>query len=495
MWNGGLVNNAQTELRVTTGNTITWNNQTLQGIGTFTKSGSGKLSLPGMNTFSGGTEVVEGTLEITQSSADNGGFTSIGTGPVTIRSGGTLLSSGHWTTGNEWNNGAVGKITIDQGGTWHITAVGGTIRNGLELRGGQITSTGQANADWGFLQVKSEITATGSQPSTIAVDTALSGPCSISVGAGSRLAFSGNIHNQISTTGALTQSGPGTLVLSGTNTFTGTMTAAAGTVIIDGSLGSSAIASAGATLGGSGTIAGAVNIAAGASLAPGDNGPGTVTAASAAISGELAIEVDGASADRLNVTGNLDITNATLALSGAPAAPEIIIASFGSLTGSAFATVTGLPSGYAVTYDLTAKQIKLAALSTGFAGWIGTAGVANPAAAADPDFDGIPNVIEYILGGDPSQSDSSLAPKVSTVSDSLVFTFNRSDSSETSDITLVVEVGTTLATWPETITVGATSSPGVQIQENEASPDRITVTVPNGGAASKFARLRVLVNP
>ena len=34
MWNGGLVNNAQTELRVSTGNTITWNNQTLQGSGT-----------------------------------------------------------------------------------------------------------------------------------------------------------------------------------------------------------------------------------------------------------------------------------------------------------------------------------------------------------------------------------------------------------------------------------------------------------------------------
>ena len=498
MWVGGLVNNALTELRVTSGNTITWNNQTLQGSGTFTKSGSGKLSLPGMNTFSGGIEVADGTLEITQASADNGGFTSIGSGPVNVRSGGTLLSSGNWTTGNEWNNGAVGKITIDQGGTWNITGVGGTIRNGLELRGGQITSIGQANADWGVLHVKSEITATGGQTSTIAVDTALSGSRSISVAAGSRLAFSGKIHNQISTTGALTQTGPGTLVLSGTNTFTGAMTAAAGTVIIDGSLASSANAAAGATLGGSGTIAGAVSIAAGASLAPGDNGTGTLTAASATINGTLAIQLAGSSTDRLNVTGNLNISTATLVLSGSATAPEYVIASFGSLTGAAFSAVTGLPSGYAVNYDLAAKQIKLTALSTGFAGWIGPFGVANPAAAADPDFDGIPNVIEYILGGNPSQPDSTIGPKTAVNGANLVFTFDRADSSETSDITLVVEAGATLGTWPESFTIGAstaTSSPGVEILENGSSPDRITVTIPQGGVSAKFARLRVTISP
>ena len=450
------------------------------------------------STYTGGTEVVGGTLDISQPSADNGGFTSIGSGPVNIRSGGTLLSSGNWTTGNEWNNGAVGKITIDQGGAWHITGVGGTVRNGLELRGGQITSNGQANADWGVLHLKSEITASGGQTSTIAVDTALSGSRSVSVDAGSRLVISGNIHNQISTTGSLTQTGPGTLALSGTNTFTGALTASSGTVIIDGSLGSSATAAAGATLGGSGTIGGAVSIAPGASLAPGDNGTGTLTAASATINGTLAIELDGSSADRLNATGNLNITDATLALTGTPTAPEVVIASFGSLTGSAFATVTGLPSGYQVTYDLTGKQIKLTALATGFAGWIDHFPVSNPAADADPDFDGISNALEYVLGGDPSQPGSNIAPTTSTSGGNLVFTFQRVDASETADITLVVEAGTILGAWPEVFTIGAndlSSSPGVSIQENAAAPDTVTVTIPMNGASARFARLRAVVSP
>ena len=61
-----------------------------------------------------------------------------------------------------------------------------------------------------------------------------------------------------------------------------------------------------------------------------------LTVASATINGTLAIELAGSSADRLNVTGNLDITNATLALTGTPTAPEYVIASFGTVTGSRF---------------------------------------------------------------------------------------------------------------------------------------------------------------
>ena len=212
------------------------------------------------------------------------------------------------------------------------------------------------------------------------------------------------------------------------------------------------------------------------------------------INGTLAIELDGSTADRLNVTGNLNITNATLALTGTPTGPELIIANFGSLTGAAFATITGLPSGYQVTYDLTNKQIKLTALGTGFAGWIGPFGVSNPAANADPDIDGIPNALEYVLGGDPSQPGSNIAPTVTTSDGNLVFTFQRVDASETSDISLVVEAGSDLATWPETYVVSpGTPSAGVSIQENGTAPDTITVTIPQNTA--KFARLRVVVAP
>jgi autotransporter-associated beta strand protein len=259
---------------VITANANSTISSTLNGSSGLTKSGLGKLSLPGINTYGGSTEVAAGTLEITQPSADNGGFTSIGSGPVNIRSGGTLLSSGNWATGNDWNTGAVGKITIDQGGTWHITAIGGTVRNGLELRGGQVTSAGQANADWGVLHLKSEISATSGQSSTIAVDTALSGSRSVFVDAASTLFFSGKIHNQIATTGALAKTGTGTLILSGANTYTGSTAIDAGKLILSGSL----------------------------------NNTSTVTIASGA-----ELEISGS----LSASGNI-VNNGTMILTGAP---------------------------------------------------------------------------------------------------------------------------------------------------------------------------------
>jgi len=80
----------------------------------------------------------------------------------------------------------------------------------------------------------------------------------------------------------------------------------------------------------------------------------------------------------------------------------------------------------------------------------------------------------------------------------LVFTFNRADSSETSDVVVTVEVGSTLDAFPTNYIIGTntgTSSPGVTVAENDGAPDTITVTVPKGTDARKFARLNVTVVP
>ena len=286
------------------------------------------------------------------------------------------------------------------------------------------------------------------------------------------------------------------MILSAANTYTGPTSVNEGTLRVNGSTAAASALSVAstATLGGSGTVSGAITVDSGGTLAPG-NSVGTLTAGSAAINGTLAIELDGGSADRLNVTGNLNITNATLALSGTPTAPELILAGFGSLTGSAFSHVTGMPNGYQVTYDLTNQQIKLSALGTGFAGWIGPFGVSNPAADADPDFDGIPNAIEYILGGDPSQPGSSIAPTITTSGGNLVFTFQRVDPRNRRTSASSSKRAPTLATWPDTYTIGATAlhQSGVTIQENGSAPDTITVTIPQ--TTAKFARLRAVVIP
>ena len=140
---------------------------------------------------------------------------------------------------------------------------------------------------------------------------------------------------------------------------------------------------------------------------------GTFTASSSVtVNGRLAIGIDGASADRLTVAGNLDLTTATLditTLAGGTTGTGYVIASFGSLTGTAFANVTGLPPGFVVNFDLTNSQIKLVKPAT-YDSWIGGYTVSNPAPAADPDADGLANIIEFVIGGDPSRSSADLAP-------------------------------------------------------------------------------------
>jgi fibronectin-binding autotransporter adhesin len=144
--------------------------------------------------------------------------------------------------------------------------------------------------------------------------------------------------------------------LTGNSTYGGATLVSAGTLLVNGSLGSSAVTvSSGARVGGGGTV-GAVTVDSGAFIGAG-NSIGTLTAASAQINGTLDVEFDGTGAgsiDLLAVTGNLDITNAILdfSLIGTPADDAAyVLASYGSLTGSSFASITGdLPSGYFIDY-------------------------------------------------------------------------------------------------------------------------------------------------
>ena len=75
----------------------------------------------------------------------------------------------------------------------------------------------------------------------------------------------------------------------------------------------------------------------------------------------MLIELDnGGSSDNLTVNNSLDITQANLVLSGVTDGSIYIIASYGSLAGSEFASVSGLPGGYLIDYNYqNANQIAL----------------------------------------------------------------------------------------------------------------------------------------
>ena len=213
------------------------------------KYGPGKLLLTGLNTFSGGIVIHAGVVQAEASTADNGGYSSLGSGPVTIQNGATLISNSNWTTGNEWNGASVGKITVNAGGTWTLNNVGNTVRNGLELNGGSIDGAG-ANADWGGLYLRNTaVTVGGAAISTIAVDTAMNAATTFTVASGSQLNFTGALHNSYGTTSGVVKEGDGTLVLAGTSSYTGATSVKAGTLVLSGTtLSPSHVISAGAVL-------------------------------------------------------------------------------------------------------------------------------------------------------------------------------------------------------------------------------------------------------
>ncbi len=227
------------------------------------KDGAGKMLLYGANSYSGGTNINSGILEIQNSAG-------AGTGVVNILGTGTLEVSGNITVNN--------PILIT-------------------TTSAAIHSTGGVN--------------TFGDNVTILADTTLN------VDAGAYLAFSGTISDS-SETHSLIKTGLGTLVLNGTNDYEG-ITTVVGTLVVNGSIATNQHVYVNGTLGGSGTVP-AVSLASTATLAPG-NSPGILNTRNLAfiIGATYSVEIDGSSVgteyDQTNVTGTVDLDNATLSLS------------------------------------------------------------------------------------------------------------------------------------------------------------------------------------
>jgi autotransporter-associated beta strand protein len=349
--------------------------------------------------------------------------------------------------------------------------------------------------------------ATEALPITARVESNTSGATTVRLtltdtNAANTHVYDGRIINGSPGTVALTKAGAATQVINGPCAFTGTTLLNGGKLLVNNSYTSAITVAAGATLGGNMTSNAAVTAtAAGARIAPG-NSTGTLAAASVNLTtgGVLELEIDETatpSQDKLVTTGNLNVTGATLNLvvTGVPAAPALVLASYGSLTGT-FGTTNGVPSGYQLVYNYndgnSSNNIALVSVSDPYLAWLAAypaiAG-ANRAPAADFDGDGLANGIEFVLGTNPTAATTTGLPAGNVAGSNFIFTFKRSDASKSYPVN--VETGTSLLSWPGRILIPTTEVAGrpVTVIDNGAAPDDITVSIPMGTDARKFARI------
>jgi len=332
----------------------------------------------------------------------------------------------------------------------------------------------------------------------------------------------------------LVKTGPAVLTLSAAlNSYTGTTTVSGGRLVVNGNTSASPYTiNAGGTVGGTGTIGSVVasgSAGATANLSPADNGIGILTAfgtvnlgAHSALNTQIENwnGVAGTGNDLLNV-GNLTVT-ATAADPVRIRLSGLNLQNFENENRSftliqASGTITGFePSKFVVdasalpqadgTWALRQDEGRIVADFTAAVGsdspfedWAidrGLGAGADP--TADPDNDGVPNLIEFVIGGEPNPANPdsnslALLPTAITTDDSLVFTFRLSaEAEELAADAVYVQYSSSLTTW-QTAAAGTDGITASTVDHpTEDGIKLVTVTIPRAlaGADGKlFARL------
>jgi autotransporter-associated beta strand protein len=230
------------------------------GIGTtaLAKTGSGTLTLSGNNSYTGTTTISQGILQI-----GNGGTTgTLGTHSNTFIASGAELridrstdNFGYSYTGALSGDGRVNILssrrfnfqTNNQNASGNLAFV---VDGTLAIN----TGSGVTSVHFGELSGSGVIQRAGTAPSNPPLTTLTVG------GKNTNSTYSGNI----SSVGefAIDKVGSGTLTLSGTSSHGGGTTVSAGTLLVNGSLGNSAVTvDPLAIIGGTGTIGGSLSFA------------------------------------------------------------------------------------------------------------------------------------------------------------------------------------------------------------------------------------------
>ncbi|CCH04645.1 autotransporter [Achromobacter xylosoxidans NH44784-1996] len=306
--------------------------------GSLVKAGAGTLVLLGDNSYSGGTQLREGTLGVGHNNA-------LGTGALAIANGATLQAvADDLTLANTIALTGLGNVDT-QARTLTLTgaltdgqAAGGLAKLGtgtLVLTGASTYSgptllldgTLRAGSAGSFSSRSAFMLNAGTQLDLGGRDQAigsLSGGGAVALGAATLTTGADNQHSVytgwIQGTGGLTKTGAGVFTLGADNSaYRGQITVSGGGLWLrdDARLGASVLARTGALLGGTGTL-GATTIEAGAVHAPG-NPVGTQTITGDYVNrGTLRASGAPSAVSRVDVAGGVDITGATLELQLSP---------------------------------------------------------------------------------------------------------------------------------------------------------------------------------
>ncbi len=305
----------------------------ITGSSELVKADGGTLILAGANSYTGGTRIRAGTLQVV-----NDGNLGAASGAITFEAG-TLGTGGSFASGRAVN--LVGTGTVDTAGSTTLTLNGAVSGAGglVKAGGGTLVLTG-ANSyaggtrfTGGVTQVASDanlgaaaggLTFSGGTLQTTGSFTANRAATFDTVGTiitdpGTSLTLGG----AVSGAGAITKAGAGTLAFTGDGAaHGGGVNVTTGTLLVNSTLGGNAAANStvasGAVLGGNGTLGGNLSVADGGTLRPGADAG---SAGTLAITGNLTLAggsrldynlgqpgtVGGAFNDLINVAGNLTL--------------------------------------------------------------------------------------------------------------------------------------------------------------------------------------------
>ncbi|MBN8458099.1 MAG: autotransporter-associated beta strand repeat-containing protein [Verrucomicrobia bacterium] len=454
----------------------------------FSKSGASTQILSGNNNFSGPTTIAGGTLVITGTNSAGGAVNIAGSAAspaiLSLQNDNALGTSLITSTNRNSGIQLQGGITLPPSVTF-VTSndglLGATVPYAINSVSGDNTINGDITltvggggsiiqSDSGTLTVNGNISIAAGQSSR-----------GIILQGASNGIFSGILSDLSPTaTASITKNGAGTWTITGSNTYTGATAVNAGTLVISGN-------NAAAT--------GPVTVAADASLSGNGNLGGSVTIAANGIH-SLAVAANPGAQITRTITGALTNTTGSILNLTASATPEPGVYTLVTANGGISAlptTITGYTGG---VVSISGNSLVLTVSGpSAYGDWATSKGLtgSNNGANDDPDSDGVSNIIEFVVNGDPLASDTAKLPVSTQDATHFHFDFDRRDDS-VSEITLNFEYGTTLASWPSTVAIPSDNTPlagpPVTITDNGNGTHHVKVTVAKDGNPKLFGRLK-----